>query len=293
MADAETVPPWRLGRIQQHPGMPAWAAPRGGPDLMPVQAWPAEVTPEWAYGAADGAGVRVCVLDSGVDGTHPRVGRVDQAMRVEVDEDGGVQVMATDPIDTAGHGTACAGVIRSLAPNCTLASVQVLTSGTQGGGAALLAGLRWAITEGYDVINLSLSTRKPGLRGELAELCDEAYFRRTLICASAHNSPVLSFPWQFASVISVASTDGSDGRTGGAGHFYNSAPPVEFFAPGVGVEVAWSAGSVIRATGNSFATPYLAGLCALLLSKHPGLTPFQVKTLLYLTSGNVGVNRVG
>jgi subtilisin family serine protease len=271
--------------------MPAWAAPPGGPTTVDADPWPDEITPEWAFGGTDGAGVRVCVLDSGVDGGHPMVGPVDASMGVQIDESGAARVVPVEATDMAGHGTACAGVIRSLAPRCTLASVRVLTDGTQGGGAGLLAGLRWAIDNGYDVINLSLSTSKPGLRTELAELCDSAYYRRTLICASAHNNPVVSFPWYFAAVVSVASVSTADnGGTRGSRHYYNACPPVEFFAPGVGVEVAWADRKVIRATGNSFATPYLSGLCALLISKHPALTPFQVKTLLYLTAANVGVN---
>ena len=70
--------------------------------------------------------------------------------------------------------------------------------------------------------------------------------------------------------------------------FYNPDPPVEFFARGVDVEVAWVGGSKIRCTGNSFATPHMSGICALILSKHPELTPFQLKSVLHLTSTNVG-----
>ena len=57
---------------------------------------------------------------------------------------------------------------------------------------------------------------------------------------------------------------------------------------GVDVEVGWIGGGTIRATGNSFATPCIAGIAALVLSKHPELTPFQLKSVLYLTATNVG-----
>ena len=63
---------------------------------------------------------------------------------------------------------------------------------------------------------------------------------------------------------------------------------MEFFARGVDVEVGWIGGGTIRATGNSFATPCIAGIAALILGKHPRLTPFQLKTVLYLISTNVG-----
>jgi subtilisin len=288
-----TAAPWRAERVSQHPGQPAWAAPTDGPDRMMAEPWPADVTYDWVFGAADGEGVRVAVLDSGIDAGHPRVGAVAESVSIVTDESGTPQVRRVPAEDVAGHGTACAGVIRSLAPACTIANVQVLTGGIYGSGPALLAGLRWAIDEEYDVINLSLSTSKPGLRNELAELCDSAYFRRTVICSSAHNSPVVSFPWWFSSVISVASNNRAavPDPARPARHNYNPTPPAEFFAPGVGVEVAWAGRTVIKATGNSFATPYVSGLCARLLSKHPGITPFQIKHLLYLTSANVGVNR--
>jgi subtilisin family serine protease len=70
--------------------------------------------------------------------------------------------------------------------------------------------------------------------------------------------------------------------------FYNPSPPVEFFARGVGVEIAWLGGGTILSTGNSFATPHMSAICALVLSKHPELTPFQLKNVLYLTANNVG-----
>ena len=62
--------------------------------------------------------------------------------------------------------------------------------------------------------------------------------------------------------------------------YYNPEPPVEFGAWGVDVPVAWREGGRIVATGNSFAAPHVAGLAALVLSKHPGLTPFELKAVL-------------
>src|SRR5436305_2017781 len=86
------------------------------------------------------------------------------------------------------------------------------------------------------------------------------------------------------SVISVGSHEGTDPRE----FFYNPSPPVEFFARGVDLEVAWNGGGRLVCTGNSFATPHIAGVAALILSKHPELTPFQLKSVLYLTATNVG-----
>ena len=118
-------------------------------------------------------------------------------------------------------------------------------------------------------------------------LADKAYFNRTILVASAHNMPVESYPWRFSSVISVGSHAESDSLR----FYYNPNPPVEFFARGVDVDLAWSGGVTIRATGNSFATPHMSGLCALVLGKYPQLTPFQLKSVLYLISTNVGGGR--
>ena len=228
--------------------------------------------------------MRVCILDSGVERGHPLVGDLAGAVAISVDEHGDPVASGDSEGDLCGHGTACAGVVRAVAPDIELYSVRVLGAGFKGSGKALLAGLRWAVGQGYDVINMSLSTTKRELGDTLHELADSAYFKRTLLVAAAHNMPVESYPWRFSSVVSVGSHDESDPLV-----FYaNPDPPVEFFARGVDVEVAWLGGGTICATGNSFATPALAAIAALVLGKHPGLTPFQVKTILSLIADNVG-----
>jgi subtilisin len=274
---------------EQEPQLrPAWSLPAGTADsiALPVE-WPNEVTRDWAWGESTGQGVRVCILDSGVDTTHPLVGEVQRSVAVSIGADDEVIVEDDTEGDLCGHGTACAGIVRSFAPDCELVSVRVLGAGFTGSGGVLLAGLRWAIEQGFDVINMSLSTTKKQFTGILHELTDTAYFRRTVLVASAHNMPVESYPWRFSSVISVGSHEEPDPFT----FFYNPSPPVEFFARGVDVEVAWMGGARIRCTGNSFATPHMSGLCALVLAKHPELTPFQLKSVLYLISTNVGGGR--
>ena len=57
---------------------------------------------------------------------------------------------------------------------------------------------------------------------------------------------------------------------------------------GAQVPVAWTGGATLTVTGNSFACPHVSGICALILAEHPGLTPFQVKSLLHATADNVG-----
>jgi subtilisin len=68
---------------------------------------------------------------------------------------------------------------------------------------------------------------------------------------------------------------------------YNPEPPTEFLARGIDVELAWKSGGHMQGTGNSYAAPHIAGMSALIRSKHPELRPFQVKTVLWATAANV------
>jgi subtilisin family serine protease len=264
--------------------VPAWSLTADAAASIGIPAeWPERVTKDWAIGDATGEGVDVCILDSGIDSDHPLVGGVSSAAAVMFD--GEEATIVPDEVgDVCGHGTACAGIVRSLAPACRIHSVRVLGEGNTGSADLILGGLRYAIEQRFDVINLSLSTTKRKFAEMLHELADSAYFNGTVLVASAHNMPVESYPWRFSSVISVGSHEGSDPRE----WFANPNPPVEFFARGIDLDVAWYGGSTLRATGNSFAAPHIAGLSALVLSKHPGLTPFQLKSVLYLTASNTG-----
>lgn len=265
--------------------LPAWSLRRDDPRAKGVpRAWPYRIDRQWAWGESDGGGARVAIVDSGIDGAHELVGGIARAVAVEKTESGEPVVVEDSVGDVAGHGTACAGIVRSIAPASELWSVRVLGPNAKGGAAALVAGVRWAVEQGCEVVNLSLSTPKRETAALLHETADEAYFSGTVFVAAAHNLDVRSYPWRFASVISVGSHDGDDPFE----FLYNPNPPVEIFARGIDIEVAWLGGSRIVAAGNSFATAYITGICALILAKHPDLTPFQVKTVLRETAANVG-----
>ncbi|MDQ7911318.1 S8 family serine peptidase [Phytohabitans sp. ZYX-F-186] len=267
----------------------SWGLRGRGPADIPVAAsWGDGATADWLWGGQTSRTVKVCVVDSGVEPDHPLVGPV-RGSYVVVPAGDGFQVEETAGGDVCGHGTACAGIIREVAPDADIYSVRVLGEGFTGSGDVLLAGLRWAIRQGFDVVNLSLSTTRQRFAADLHEIADEAFFRRTAIVASAHNAQVVSFPWRFSSVISVGSHEIEDPEL----YLYNPEPPVEFFAHGQNVTVAWPGGGTIRSTGNSFATPRIAGLCARALANHPELTIFQLKTALYLAAGNVSVTKRG
>ncbi|RSO03101.1 serine protease [Streptomyces sp. WAC 05379] len=236
--------------------------------------------PDFRHGT--GAGSRVCLLDSGVDPSHPMVGRIDGAYAVTLGIEGNWEVAPVHSEDTSGHGTACAGIIRSMAPDCELVSVKVL-NGTSGKGDALLTGLQWAVDQKFNVINMSLSTSKPQFSEELRQICDNAYFSSSVIVSAAHNMPVESYPWRYSSTISVGSHTDPDPEA----IYYNPAPPVEFFAHGENVTVAWTGGETRTRSGNSFAAAHVTGICAVTLGQYPNLTPFQMKSLLYLVAKNV------
>lgn len=241
------------------------------------------ITSEWAWGDSLGAGVKVAVIDSGIDVQHEAIGGAITGY-VGVSEDAeGNPIYDFEPHgDDYGHGTACAGIIRALAPEASLYSVKVLGR-RSGKGSIFSAGLQWAIDNGMQVCNMSLGTTKRDYFVVLHELADQAYFRNVMLITAANNLPTPSFPSVYASVISVGAHTIQDPTL----FYYNPAPPVEFGALGVGVRVAWRDGEWLTATGNSFAAPHIAGIVARILGKHPGLTVFQIKMILRALAANI------
>jgi len=259
----------------------SWPAdPAQQPRITPV---PTErITPEWAWGGSTGNGMKVCIVDSGVD-NHRLIGGMLRGGAVVEETDDGVVVTEGTHTDLFGHGTACAGIIHSIAPDAEIYSARVLGKNLKGYGSTFVAGLQWGMDNGMNIINVSMSTSKQDFAGILREVADQAYFDNRIIVAAANNTAVYSYPWLFSSVISVACHAEQDPFT----FYYNPDPPVEFTAYGVDVDMAWGNGKRATGTGNSFAAPHIAGIVALILSKHPTLTPFQVKSVMYYTAKNV------
>ena len=258
--------------------LPAWTEPfqeENRPQLIRDPRF--ELTPPRAWLNGTGRGVTVAVVDSGIEGDHPDVGgRLVRSVRVELDGNAG-RVVEDDPIDVVGHGTACAGIIHSLAPEADLVSVRVLGPKNTAKGIAFAYAMEWIIDQGVGVANLSLSSRSDDLYPAFHDLADAAYFANlVLVCAASNHPGQSSYPSTFASVISVAGHDEPDPKT----WFYNPHPPVEFGAWGVDVPVAWRDGGRIVGTGNSFAAPHVAGLVTLIRSAFPSATPFEVKSIL-------------
>jgi subtilisin len=268
--------------------LPAWSEPFTDTTALARRMRLRGISREWAWGGSTGSGVRVGIIDSGLETDHPRLaGRVVQSVAVEmVDEE--PQIVPDDGGDLYGHATACGGIVLGLAPDVDLVSIRVLGADLRGKGAAFAAGLEWAIDQGIEVLNLSLSSKSEALFSVFHELVDRAYFRRVAIVSAANNVPAASYPSLFSSVFSVA----AHGEPDPWRLYYNPSPPVEFGAWGVDVPIAWKDGGSTVATGNSFAAPHVAGMVALILSKHPGLAPFEVKAVLAAIADNPRRHRV-
>lgn len=264
-------------------GLPAWSEAFAGTARLHLRRERPFGTMDrgTVFGDSTGDGVTVAIIDSGVERDHPAIGgRLIRSLRVEPGNDGPRVVEDPDGSDLVGHGTACAGIIHSIAPGADLVSIRVLGADNRAGGPAFAAALEWAIEQRFGVVNLSLSSRSEAMAERFHELADEAYFANTLLVAAANNVVGASYPSLFAAVVSVAAHDAGDPDV----WFYNPSPPVEFGAHGLDVDVAWRGGSRIRATGNSFAAPHLAGRAALLRARYPAASPFEVKAMLAATA---------
>jgi len=238
----------------------------------------AAIQPEAVWKGRTGRGVRVAVVDSGIDTEHPDLkGKVKESVEA-VAEDGKIEFRPSTSGDQAGHGTACAGIIASVAPDADLYSVKVLGPKASGSGDMFLVGLDYAIKQKFRVINLSLGTTKRDFFAPLHDLLDRAYQSGCIVVSAANNLPYPSYPSIFSSsVVSVVKRAGGDPFNFG----YRYGQIIELVAPGVEVTTTWPGGGHRQLTGNSFACPYIVGIIALMMEAYPNLTPFQVKSVLY------------
>lgn len=225
-----------------------------------------------------GHGVSVAIIDSGIEAEHSDLkGKVKESVEAKP-ENKRVVFVPSETGDSAGHGTACAGIVTKIASDVEIYSIKVLGSGGSGDGNAFLAGLEYAIKRKFRVINLSLGTTKPQYFAPLHDLLDRAYHAGCIVVAAANNLPQPSFPSVFSSsLISVSKSEEINPFNFG----FKYGEVIELTAPGVNIRTSWLNNSRKSLTGNSFACPHIAGIIALLLEENPTLTPFQVKSALY------------
>ncbi len=218
---------------------------------------------------ATGAGVKVAIIDTGIDLTHP-----DLAGNIK----GGINLVRTNrsPNDDNGHGSHVAGIVAAIdntigyvgvAPGASLYAVKVLDARGSGYLSTVAAGIDWARQNGMNVGNMSLG----GSSGtsQLQAACDNAAAAGVLLVAAAGNSGdgstltvETSYPAQYSSVVAVGATDYADA----VASFSNTGPKVEVSAPGVSIPSTYKGGGYATLSGTSMASPHAAGLAAVLLS---------------------------
>jgi subtilisin len=237
------------------------------------------------------APVDVAILDSGIDATHADLaGSEISTFRVEAGEGAPSVIKIPERInnDTYGHGTAVASIIARIAPNARFIDLRVLDPKNAGTGDALIAALDMVLTNKWRVINMSLAA-SAAVGRRLSPYCERAYYQNQIIVAAQRNFPIEDngFPAEFSSSIGV---DFEAFKAPFELH-YRGGRPIEYIAPGDQVTVAAPGGGYTVMTGTSFATPAVAGLCALLLGAYRGLHPFELKTVLKAHASRVSEPR--
>jgi uncharacterized repeat protein (TIGR02543 family) len=246
-------------------------------------------------------GVRVAVLDTGVDIDHPDLAGQIAAQADVVDND-------TSADDDYGHGTHVAGIIGAIAnngigvagvaPGAKLIAVDVfmtyMDNGVQRWGALTLdviEGINFALSNGADVINLSLGSYDDDYAFESA--INNAVASGVPVICSAGNDNVSypHYPSDYEAAVSVIATGWDDTRAS----YSNYGAEKDISAPGGDTQS--SPDSYILSTypgqyawmcGTSMATPVVSGVAALMLSVNPSLSPAQLKSILYATAVELG-----
>ena len=232
-----------------------------------------------AIGYGRGKGVKIAILDSGVEASHPALDGLVLADDVAIVEDGQRLKEVPGGVDRFGHGTAIASILRRVAPEAELGSFRVFGESLSTRTATIAEGARLAMERGYHILNCSFGCAIPDHVLYHKRWVDEAYLGGIHIVAACNNHDFTRPEWPafFSSVITV-----NMARTGADGHlFHKPGTLVEFAARGIDVDVAWCDGLTKKVTGSSFAAPQVAGMLACLLSVKPELRPLHAKTLFH------------
>jgi subtilisin family serine protease len=266
-----------LAALKQRPS----AAAPAPADAQAIQWGVKRVNAPAAWAKSRGAGVKVVVIDTGLDMTHP-----DLAGNIK----GGWNAITktNDFNDDHGHGTHCGGNIAALdnavgivgvAPKADLYGVKVLDANGSGTFDDVIAGMQWAVDNHMEVASMSLGADQ----GNQALADMVAAMKKggvTLIAAAGNSGGAVGFPGGYPEAIAVAASDSSDKLA----DFSSRGPEVAVIAPGVDVYSLSKNGGYETMSGTSMATPHVAGLAVLYVSKHKGATPDQVRAALSAAS---------
>lgn len=221
-----------------------------------------------AHTLSTGVGVTVAVLDTGIESDHTLLdGRVIAGYDF-VDGDNSADDL-TDNIDSdndnvdneaAGHGTHVAGIIALVAPDAKLMPVRIFDSDGVGEGFTVAQGIVYAVDQGAQIINLSGNTNTDD--PYLQQAIEYAQQNNALIIASAGLNTI-GYPASYDNVISVAATN-DDGYRTVLSNFSNG--DVAVYAPGEKIMSAYHSDRYAKWTGHSMATPFVAGIAALMIA---------------------------
>lgn len=213
-----------------------------------------------AWPRVTGKGVKVVVIDTGIDYTHPELAP---------NYKGGwnAVTMTGDPMDDQGHGTHVSGTVAAardgvgvagVAPNAELYGVKVLDKYGSGQYSWIVAGIEWAVENKMQVINMSLGGRSG--TAALAEVMKVAHQAGiAIVCAAGNDSGAVNFPARYPEAIAVSASDSSDKLA----YFSSKGPELSVIAPGVSVYSTKKGGGYTSMSGTSMASPHVAGLAAL------------------------------
>lgn len=247
-----------------------------------------------------GAGVKIAVIDTGVDATHPDLaGRVALAETFVADGRGvedvhghGTHVASI----AAGSGAASGGRLHGVAPGATVLSGRVCDELGECTTSDVLAGLEWAAAQGAQIVNLSLGSPGSDEIDPLEEAVNRLSAERGILFVTAAGNEggtkAIRTPATAEAALAVGAVDAEDHlayfSSRGPGSAVQPMKP-ELTAPGVTIAAARAAGTSAGSpiderytsfSGTSMAAPHVAGAAALLLQQHPGWTGAQLKAAL-------------
>jgi len=211
----------------------------------------------------DGSGVRVAVIDSGIDKDHPAFdGKV---MKQE-------WYRAGTPLSEDDHGTHVAGTIHFMAPQAELYDYRVFgETGTMGGDEAIAKSIRQAVQDGCQIINMSLRVSYPIVPAVESAVKFAAGKGVVMVCAAGNSgdgdpttNETRAYPARWKQTISVAAVKKSAGLP--VAYFSESNPEVDFAGIGVDVTSMKPGGGFQTMRGTSMAAPHIAGVIAALMT---------------------------
>lgn len=244
-----------------------------------------------AWATSRGQGVKLVVIDTGIDMTHPELSGILK---------GGWNAISTAATfnDDNGHGTHVAGTIAAkdddkgvvgVAPQVDLYGVKVLDANGSGTFDDVIAGMLWAVENKMEVANMSLGAGQGNQA--LADAVEAMRKGGVILIAAAGNSGrAVGYPAAYPGAIAIAASDSGDKLAS----FSSRGPTVAVIAPGVAVKSTYMGGGYDSLSGTSMAAPHVAGLAALYVATHKGATPEAARAALAAASTKLpGVPQIG